>query len=307
MSDAANPLVSVVIPACNSEAFIERALTSVIAQDYRPVEVVVVDDGSEDRTAAVAAAFDPLVRCVSQPNRGVSAARNRGVEAAAGPLVAFLDSDDEWLPGRLSTTVRPLVADPGLGLCYCRTERVELDGERLIESDPARDRLTPWGIYPPPFIHPSAATVRRDAFHACGGFDEAITNYEDFELFVRLAETAGVSQVEEVLVLHHVRAGSLAEAMTIDTDVDMLLRFLLGAVARRETGRARDDALADAMVRAGERRFRLYHRSAARRYYGAAFALHPSWRCGRLVVKTLLPRPVLALVRWLRGRRAAGG
>ena len=101
MTEGPRPLVSVVIPAHNSESFIVRALRSVLEQDYRPIEIVVVDDGSSDSTVAVATGFDPCVRCVSQPNQGASAARNRGIKECSGSLVAFLDSDDEWLPGRL--------------------------------------------------------------------------------------------------------------------------------------------------------------------------------------------------------------
>ena len=217
MSTPSDPLVSVVIPAYNSESFILRAARSALEQDYRPIEIIVVDDGSEDRTAAVAAAFDPLVRCLSQPNRGASAARNRGVEACSGSLVAFLDSDDEWLPGRLSKTVQPLLDDPSIDLCYCDTERISLDGSRLIESDPARDHLTPWGIYPPPFITTPACTLRKSAFTRCGGFDTDLTNYEDFDLWVRLAETGAIAHIEEVLVHRYVRADSLAEAMSVET------------------------------------------------------------------------------------------
>lgn len=307
MAEGPSPLVSVVIPAYNSESHIERALRSVLEQDYRPIEIVVVDDGSSDSTAAVARALDPCIRCVSQPNRGAPAARNRGIQESTGSLIAFLDSDDEWLPGRLAKTVAPLLDNPSLGVCYCLSERVSADGSRLLESDPGRDRLTPWGIYQPEFLTMSAPTVRKEVFDRCGVFDPGLRHYEDHELFVRIAEQTGIQRVDDVLVLRHVRADSVGESADIDTEVDMLLRFLLAAVARRGAGAERDGALADALVRAGERLFGAGQRGPARRYFAAAWSLRPSWLCARLVVKTVLPHPVLSLIRWLRGMRGARG
>jgi hypothetical protein len=150
----------------------------------------------------------------------------------------------------------------------------------------------------------SAPTVRKALLDRCGGFDPGLTNYEDHELFVRLAEHTEVRRVDELLVRRHLRPEGLAEMHDIDTHVEMLLRFLLGAIARRGGGEARDGALADAFVRAGEWHFSAYQRRPARRYFAAALSLRPSWLCGRLVLKTLLPRPVLDVFRWLRGRSA---
>jgi hypothetical protein len=151
----------------------------------------------------------------------------------------------------------------------------------------------------------SAPTVRKEVFERSGLFDPSLRQYEDHELFVRVAEQTEIRRVDEVLVLRHVRADSLGESTDTDTKVDALLRFLLAAAARRGSGAERDGALADALVRAGEQRFGAGQRGPARRYFAAAWSLRPSWLCARLVVKTVLPLPVVNLIRWLRGMRTA--
>jgi glycosyltransferase involved in cell wall biosynthesis len=103
------PTVSVVIPAYNAEAYLREALDSVFAQTRPPDEVVVVDDGSTDRTSEVAASYGDRVRLLRQPNRGEAAARNAGVLAARGALIAFLDADDTWLPRYLESQLRVYV------------------------------------------------------------------------------------------------------------------------------------------------------------------------------------------------------
>lgn len=113
------PTISVVIPLYNKEREVARAVRSVLAQRRQPLELIVVDDGSTDRSAAEVAAFrDPLVRLIRQPNGGVCAARNRGIAEARGEYVALLDADDEWEPGFLSEIVSLITRYPGCGI-YC--------------------------------------------------------------------------------------------------------------------------------------------------------------------------------------------
>lgn len=105
------PKISVVIPCCNAEAYIEEAIRSVINQSLPPREVIVIDDGSTDGSAAVADSVDPMVRVISQQNRGVSVARNRGFEEAKGDWIAFLDADDLWEPTKLEEQVKLIAND----------------------------------------------------------------------------------------------------------------------------------------------------------------------------------------------------
>src|SRR5262245_28337071 len=116
------PLVSVVIPAYNAEAYIATSLRSVTAQTYRNLEIIVVDDGSRDATATIVrslAADDPRIKLQQQQNAGVAAARNRGIEASSGDLVAPLDADDLWQPSKIERQVAVMQrGSPKVGLVY---------------------------------------------------------------------------------------------------------------------------------------------------------------------------------------------
>src|ERR1039458_3668927 len=108
--------VSLIVPVYNGAATISRALAGVFAQSYSDYEVVVLDDGSTDDTASVLAGYGNRVRVISQPNRGLSGARNAGVRASGGEYVAFLDDDDEWMPQKLARSAGVLVQGPNFGL-----------------------------------------------------------------------------------------------------------------------------------------------------------------------------------------------
>src|SRR5664280_1531707 len=178
------PLVSVVIPAFNAEAFVAEAIESVLAQDYEPVEVIVVDDGSTDRTAAVASRY-PVTR-LTPDNGGQAAARNAGVTAAHGPLVAFLDADDLWLPAKLSTEVAYLSAHPEVGYVLVRMQRVLLPGAPWPPGTPAT-----WFQQPQTGTLPSAGLARRSVLESIGPFDTGFRHGSDTEWQARTAD-AGI-------------------------------------------------------------------------------------------------------------------
>jgi glycosyltransferase involved in cell wall biosynthesis len=129
-----SPLVSVIVTAFNQQEFISQAVDSVLAQDYRNLECIVVDDGSTDGTAAVLSRItDPRLRVVHQANQGVSGALNAGIEMCSGKIVAFLDGDDRWRPGRLTRDVEILHREPSVGVVFCNAVRFE--GDRYLEDD----------------------------------------------------------------------------------------------------------------------------------------------------------------------------
>ena len=134
----ATPLVSVIIPAYDAEVFIRTALGSAVHQTYQDIEIIVIDDGSMDRTAEIVREFmaqDPRVRLLQQANAGVAAARNYGVRMARGSLIAPLDADDLWKPTKIERQVACfLAADDRLGLVYTWSHIIDEDGQIMARS-----------------------------------------------------------------------------------------------------------------------------------------------------------------------------
>lgn len=195
-----SPAVSVVIPTWNRATSVLRAIDSVLAQDYTDLELIVVDDASTDDTAyAVRGIADPRVRLLEQPvNHGVAAARNRGIDAARAPLIAFLDSDDTWLPGKLSRQVALMEAAPAqIGLVYGGTENRTSDGAERWTPSWRGDVFAP--ILLVNGLHGAASTalIRREVFDMVGGFDTAFPAIEDYEMWTRIARFWQVDFVPE--------------------------------------------------------------------------------------------------------------
>jgi glycosyltransferase involved in cell wall biosynthesis len=166
-------LVSVVIPAWNCAAFLGEAIASVLVQEGGPVEAVVVDDGSTDETAAVAAGFGEPVRVLRQAHAGSSAARNRGVAAARGGLLAFLDADDVWPPGKLSLQRAALDADPTLDMVF---------GHAVEFNDAGEEAL------PAPALLGPASLIRMASFLRVGPFREDLRAGDFIDWMARARE-----------------------------------------------------------------------------------------------------------------------
>jgi glycosyltransferase involved in cell wall biosynthesis len=184
------PRVSVVVPAWNRADFVREALDSALSQDFAPFEVVVVDDGSTDGTGEILRGYGDRIRLHRQENAGQSAAVNRGVETARGDLVALLDTDDAWLPGKLRRQVPLLDADPGAAILYAALEF--MDGEGRTIPDPRPPRRTPSGevlgdLLAGNFLRTPTVIFRRDLFLAAGGYDPALACVNDWDMWLRLA------------------------------------------------------------------------------------------------------------------------
>ena len=201
-SSCMNPLVSVIIPTYNRAHSIEPAVRSVLAQTYTARGLIIVDDGSTDGTTEVLSRFGDAVRVIRQSNAGPSAARNAGVRAARGELVAFLDSDDEWLPEKLERQV-PLMraADVVLSATNWRSKDQSecfINSEKSWECDSAPAFVSQPGGHPTML---SSWLVRRDVLVALGGFDESLSYGEDNDLLFRLAFRGRFAVTREVLLL----------------------------------------------------------------------------------------------------------
>jgi glycosyltransferase involved in cell wall biosynthesis len=222
------PRVSVVIPAYERADVVGRAIDSALAQTVTDIEVVVVDDGSTDDTAAAVDGYeDERVRLlVHETNRGVSAARNTGVDAATGEYVAFLDSDDEWLPRKLDRQLSTLAArgDGWVGAyCDVRTAGLSVAGrlaalvsDRLFRSTAAREggrELAESLLSMQVFMSPgSTLLVERAVLDRTDGFDEGLSIYEDWDLVLRVLALGQIAYVDDPLVVTHFTGDAPAEA-----------------------------------------------------------------------------------------------
>jgi glycosyltransferase involved in cell wall biosynthesis len=206
-------LVSVVVPTYNYGRYLTGALASVLGQTHPHLEVLVVDDGSTDDTPEVVAPFlaDRRVRYFRRPNGGPAAARNFGVAQARGPLVAFLDADDRWLPAKLAKQLACFQAMAAPGLVYARRLLIDAEGWQLEYRQPQlyRGWVLP-RLFRDNFICFSSVVVRRELLLAAGGFDTGVEHAEDYDLLLRLAQRAWVDFVDEPLVLYRTGHGNLS-------------------------------------------------------------------------------------------------
>lgn len=208
------PTVSVVIPCYNGAGFLGEALASVLAQTHPVLEVILVDDGSTDDSAEIAAAFGSPVRVLRQPNRGESVARNRGVRESRGEWIAFLDADDAWLPERLAAQFAQCPADAVALHCNLIFFGAENYTTR-IEETPADLRYSLAELCCRNWFHtPSAVIVRRDV---CPPFQEQVRYGEDLLFFLEMVQAGPVSLCAVPLVRY--RQHALAQSSRAETRI----------------------------------------------------------------------------------------
>jgi glycosyltransferase involved in cell wall biosynthesis len=208
------PAVSVILPTFDRAAVIRRSIRSVLGQTYGDFELIVVDDGSTDATLEQVASFhDRRIRRIRlERNLGPAAARNAGIEAARGRLLAFQDSDDEWLPEKLGRQLRAFErCGPGVGVVYSDMGRIHRDGTRECHRSPEVLRGRPidpaTGFYQVYNLGIQSAVIRRESLAAVGGFNEELRALEDLDLFVRLSGRVGFHHLPVPLVRYHESAG----------------------------------------------------------------------------------------------------
>ena len=196
------PFFSVIIPVYNRCRPVRRAIRSVLGQEFRDYDLTVVDDGSTDETPLIGHEFGKVMRYIRQENSGVSRARNRGVEATDSAAVAFLDSDDEWLPGKLARQHRFMTENPECGV----HQTGEIWVRRGKRVNPMRKHLKRGGMIFRDslelcLVSPSAVVLRRDIFERYGLFDENLPVCEDYDLWLRISCREPVGLVDEGLVI----------------------------------------------------------------------------------------------------------
>jgi GT2 family glycosyltransferase len=204
------PAVSVVVTSYNYGRFVGAALESVRAQTAGDFECIVVDDGSTDNSIAVVETFlsDRRFRLVRQQNRGVSRARNVGIDSAAAPFIAFLDADDLWQPTKFERQLERFAAEPALGVVYTRRTIIDSSGR----SQPCSDPPSPQGnivgqLFRQNLVCFSSAMVRTEAARRVGGFDARLGLAVDYDFWLRVARHYPFGVIDEPLVAYRVGHG----------------------------------------------------------------------------------------------------
>ena len=220
--------VSAVIPVHNGAAYVAEAVQSVLGQTRPPIECLVIDDGSTDGTAEAVRQFGDEVTYVRQDQAGPSAARNRGAQLARGPLVAFLDHDDTWLPTKLDRQLEVL-EDQGATLALCAVEVVDQRGEVLgtMRLRAREDVLTGMLMFDgtETVSCGSAGLVRRTELLRMGGFDPVLSISEDWDLLFRMLLAGGVAYVEDPLVRYRVHDSNRSRWDIATMEHDMTYAF----------------------------------------------------------------------------------
>ena len=280
------PLVSAVIPAYNAEAVVGTAIDSVLGQTHRPVECIVVDDGSTDATADVARAYGSAVTVIETPNRGVAAARNGGLVAARGEYVGFLDADDAWAPTKVERLLAELRSAPDAGLACCALLRVDEKLGPLDEiplPDPAalpRNALLLEG----PVITAIFGLIPARVLAEVGGFDERLSTGADAELTCRIARSHRIVGTPEALSLWRQHGAQMHRDPDLlrDDHLVSLRRFLEGDEALAEYVPLRDRAYANLYLMLAIAYQREGRWGDFRRYLGWALRRDPVRVGGRL-------------------------
>ena len=227
------PKISVILPVHNRADVLPRAIQSVLDQELRDFELIVIDDGSSDASVEVAESFgDARIRLIRlDRNRGGNVARNEGIRAAGGPLIAFLDSDDRYLPDKLAWTVAEFERRPTLELLVDSFIKVQPPGSRKAEvirrnsviddRDEFRTALFTrrlWKATP-------AITVRRQIAIEAGLFDETLRRLQDFDFLIRVSEMANCASTDQVLWVKYWDAGAIsAQDNMIPANVELVRR-----------------------------------------------------------------------------------
>lgn len=219
------PAVSVVIPAYNAAWCIRKAIDSVLAQEFRDFELLVVNDGSTDDTADVLATYGDAIQVVPQRNGGLANARNAGIRESRGEFVAFLDADDWWLSGKLTRQVDLLRTRPSIGFASTAARVEDPDG-RLLNvwactacTGPFLPRL--FGANGDVAGSGSAVMARRRLFVEVGGFDESLRSLEDVDMWMRLAAVVDYACIDEPLAVVIKRPGSMSRNLEVMKDASV--------------------------------------------------------------------------------------
>lgn len=236
------PLVTILIPVYNGEAYIAQAVDSALAQDHPHKEIIVINDGSTDGSMAILARYGAAIRVIDQVNGGPPRARNVGLRAAQGDYIAFLDADDIWLPGKISAQVAHMEACPEVGACYTAWHVWPADEDgvfrppafasRPLQGVAADPKRSGW-IYDRLLFDCELLTttvmLRTTVARAVGEFNEKYWNGDDYDYWLRISQVGQISRLDAVGALYRVVQGSVSRK---PRPVNFELVVIEGALAR---------------------------------------------------------------------------
>lgn len=210
-TDVLSPKVSVVMPCYNNAAYVRQAVDSVLQQDYPNIELIVVDDGSKDNSLEVLASYGDRIRVIVQPNQGPAAARNNGIRHATGDYIAFLDSDDLWLPGKLSAQLEFLQKNPDFIACFCSwsvwdgKSTIDIPAPTAAERGQLQQNRSGW-LYLPllkeSVITTISVVIRRKTVEEVGFFNQEYTVGEDHDYWLRLSRCGKIAKLKQIYALY---------------------------------------------------------------------------------------------------------
>ncbi len=193
--------ISVIIPTYNRKHTLQRAIDSVLAQTFKPYEIIIVDDGSKDGTKEWLLQNYPSVQYIHQPNNGVSSARNKGIQISQGSWIALLDSDDEWMPEKLEYQSRFIEVNRNSSFCHTNEIWIR-NGVRVNQMK--KHKKYGGDIFKHCLdicrISPSSSIIKKDVFEEVGAFDESLTVCEDYDLWLRVTAKFNILFLDEPLI-----------------------------------------------------------------------------------------------------------
>ena len=233
------PLVTCVVPAYNAERYLAATLDSILEQTYRPLDVLVIDDGSTDGTATVAAGYEADVRCIGQENQGCPGAMNRGIGEAAADFVAFLHADDLWHPDKLTLQMNVLLGRPEVDICVAHMQQF-WDDDLADEAERYSEHRV---AQPHPGYTGGAIVGGRAVFvDRVGLFDASLSHGWDLDWFMR-AERTGITVelLPDVLLYHRAHRSSLSRSQPAEAREEYLHLLKSNIDHRRNSAKRQAD------------------------------------------------------------------
>jgi glycosyltransferase involved in cell wall biosynthesis len=302
-------MVSIIIPSYNRAHLIGKTIESVLNQNLREFELIIVDDGSTDATAEVVRSYGRLIQYLFQENQGRSGARNAGFEASRGSYICFLDSDDLLLSGMLEQEARLLESNPALGFVYCDYEFIDESGRGLPKPEnfrrhPLRKGMIFRDLMYFDFIPPSTVLSRRECIEQAGGFDPAMEPAEDLDWLLRMSRRYATDFIPAPLCQFRKHEGNTSSSAIAAATIRVLSRHLDDEATKRSLGTDWERVYYDLYLSIAHEYYNRREMISARKYYYRALEVAPSKKKDPvvlgLILKSYLGLDAMTFVRRIR-------